>query len=221
MTHMKWALLQKGFTIVELLIVIVIIAILAAITIVAYNGIQGRAVEAGITADLQSNTQKLEQDKILGGSDNYEPDAITKYLTTTGNHSTVEYVYGSKSTFCFQATGTRQASQVYYVHSNKGITSVTKGACPSPSGSASARCIAGQVHITMTQLNDVGQNVTMNFSTAYGSYTVSANTGSSGSFTTNSRLASIPKALTTVTINSVTPGAFNDIRYYVLPAFSC
>ena len=32
-----------GFTIVELLIVIVVIGILAAITIVAYNGIQDRA----------------------------------------------------------------------------------------------------------------------------------------------------------------------------------
>lgn len=34
---------QKGFTIVELLIVIVVIGILAAITIVAFNGIQQRA----------------------------------------------------------------------------------------------------------------------------------------------------------------------------------
>jgi prepilin-type N-terminal cleavage/methylation domain-containing protein len=34
---------QKGFTIVELLIVIVVIAILAAISIVAYSGIQNRA----------------------------------------------------------------------------------------------------------------------------------------------------------------------------------
>jgi len=34
---------DRGFTIVELLIVIVVIAILAAITIVAYNGVQNRA----------------------------------------------------------------------------------------------------------------------------------------------------------------------------------
>jgi len=43
---------QGGFTIVELLIVIVVIAILAAIVIVAYNVIQERAREAKIGADL-------------------------------------------------------------------------------------------------------------------------------------------------------------------------
>jgi len=37
---------RRGFTIVELLIVIVVVAILAAITIVAYNGIQTRAKNA-------------------------------------------------------------------------------------------------------------------------------------------------------------------------------
>jgi prepilin-type N-terminal cleavage/methylation domain-containing protein len=43
---------QKGFTIVELLIVIVVIGILAAITIVAYNGVTQRAQEAKISSDV-------------------------------------------------------------------------------------------------------------------------------------------------------------------------
>lgn len=41
---------QTGFTIVELLIVIVVIGILAAITIVAYNGVQQRANNSAIIA---------------------------------------------------------------------------------------------------------------------------------------------------------------------------
>ena len=35
--------MKRGFTIVELLIVIVVIAILAAISVVAYNGVQERS----------------------------------------------------------------------------------------------------------------------------------------------------------------------------------
>lgn len=49
---------KQGFTIVELLIVIVVIAILAAITIVAYNGIQQRARNAQRIAAAQQ-WQKL------------------------------------------------------------------------------------------------------------------------------------------------------------------
>lgn len=45
---------QKGFTIVELLIVIVVIGILAAITIVAYNGLQARSRDSIRKADLAS-----------------------------------------------------------------------------------------------------------------------------------------------------------------------
>ncbi len=43
---------MNGFTIVELLIVIVVIAILASISVVAYNGIQSRARDADRMNDL-------------------------------------------------------------------------------------------------------------------------------------------------------------------------
>lgn len=51
---------KSGFTIVELLIVIVVIGILAAITIVAYNGIQERGRDAERSSDIRQLHQALE-----------------------------------------------------------------------------------------------------------------------------------------------------------------
>lgn len=45
---------QSGFTIVELLIVIVVIVILATISIIAYNGIQERSRATAVTNDIKA-----------------------------------------------------------------------------------------------------------------------------------------------------------------------
>lgn len=54
---MEWGS-RKGFTIVELLIVVVVIAILAAITFVAYSGIQAQAKTSSSLATVEQVSQK-------------------------------------------------------------------------------------------------------------------------------------------------------------------
>lgn len=51
----------SGFTIVELLVTIVVIAILATISVVAYTGIQDRASDAVISSDLAQISRQMRQ----------------------------------------------------------------------------------------------------------------------------------------------------------------
>jgi general secretion pathway protein G len=58
---------RRGFTIVELLIVIVVIGVLAAITIVAYSGIQNRTSDAAVQADLKNYGGIIARYKVDNG----------------------------------------------------------------------------------------------------------------------------------------------------------
>lgn len=71
---------ERGFTIVELLIVIVVIAILAAITIVAYNGIQNRAK----TTKAQTNAAAAQKVAEAYNADNSRyPGTSAEFSSTT------------------------------------------------------------------------------------------------------------------------------------------
>lgn len=60
-------MLKKGFTITELLIVIVIIGIISSIVFVSYSGFSGRAVEASIKTDLYNAANLIKMDYTVEG----------------------------------------------------------------------------------------------------------------------------------------------------------
>lgn len=66
MVRKRWS--NNGFTIVELLIVVVVIAILAAVTIVAFNGAQDRARNARVANDLNQLNKKIQMYAIENGA---------------------------------------------------------------------------------------------------------------------------------------------------------
>jgi prepilin-type N-terminal cleavage/methylation domain-containing protein len=60
--HTSWKRLKlKGFTIVELLIVIVVIGILATISIVTYNGVQKTARDKAIVSDIDAVSSEVSR----------------------------------------------------------------------------------------------------------------------------------------------------------------
>lgn len=86
---------QTGFTIVELLIVIVVIAILAAITIVAYNGIQNQSKASSLKSELSQVTKALETKKIVNG---VYPSSLADVNVTS---SKLTYHYNQRAnTYC-------------------------------------------------------------------------------------------------------------------------
>jgi len=105
---------SKGFTIVELLIVVVVIAILAAITIVAYNGITQRASVAVVQNALASAQKKIGL-YTVDNADSYPATLSDAGLSSNSNGVTLQYSVNNTSTpkgYCVSATTTQAAA--YY-----------------------------------------------------------------------------------------------------------
>lgn len=129
--HKSLILRQKGFTIVELLIVIVVITILAAVTIVSYNGISKRAAAVTLQSDLRQIADQLGTSRVDSGSypltASITPNSYFKHSDGTN----LEYTSTDGTAFCITASST-QAQDNYYFDSAVG--KVMEGKCSGHTG---------------------------------------------------------------------------------------
>jgi prepilin-type N-terminal cleavage/methylation domain-containing protein len=134
--------LNKGFTIVELLIVVVVIAVLAAITIVAYTGIQNRAKASAAETAASQVSKKLkvyfiENAEVYpaaagqAGIDNLAPLGFTNSTNTTYEYSANNSI--NPKTFCVTVT----ANSVSY-YSSQDTAEPQLGGCPGHSANGVA-----------------------------------------------------------------------------------
>lgn len=151
---------QTGFTIVELLIVVVVIAILAAITIVSYNGIQSQALESSLKADLKNATSQLGVDKVL--TDTF-PTSLATANSGKGIQSSpdtlLRYTYQSDNgSYCLVASSIKMSNKMFSTKSDD--QSIRAGSCsatfiwvsrgPTQSGCSPVTCY--RLRVTMQNL---------------------------------------------------------------------
>ena len=104
---------QMGFTIVELLIVIVVIGILAAITIVAYNGVQDRAKAVSASSAASQIAKSVKKYQTENGT---YPSSLGDIGVSNGNGTTYSYVtVPATKSFCVAA---QSGAAVYSVQNN-------------------------------------------------------------------------------------------------------
>jgi prepilin-type N-terminal cleavage/methylation domain-containing protein len=117
---------RKGFTIVELLIVIVVIGILAAITIVAYNGIQSRARTTTLTSDLINAAKQMGAANATTGSYPSTLPSDMKYSPGVGMSLAST---GDPNTFCINAQLTQSGDPLRMYYDSGSGGGATPGVC--------------------------------------------------------------------------------------------
>lgn len=133
----------RGFTLVELLIVIVVIAILAAITIIAYNGVQNKA---HTTAANSAASEVIKKAALYQTENNAYPATLSVLQTATAGFTTSDPAFLSSSdvhdqgstvmssgpsqdntVFYYKCTGGNGAMAVYWDYSASATKVLTTG----------------------------------------------------------------------------------------------
>ncbi len=126
---------KQGFTVVELVIIIIVIGILASITILGYGTWRSSVTERQLKSDLNGVIAAMDNAR------NFDKDGYPVYeegkqfdnsnsIFESSDDVVLTYAWGDAKSYCIQASSAQSAGIIFFINTANGNTEVKPGSCP-------------------------------------------------------------------------------------------
>lgn len=127
---------RKGFTIVEILVVIVILGILASLSYFAFNSWRDRVAESELKSDLNGLYAGMESARnwsngypVLTQGATFDGNTTTKNIFKQSDNVTLTYYQGDSGTYCIDAVSKARPSISFFLNTANGNKEPKRGTC--------------------------------------------------------------------------------------------
>lgn len=134
--HIRYSRSSRGFTVVELLVVIIIISILVAISYFGFNMWRSNITKTALTSDLKGVHTGMESAKnwnngypLFAAGSTFDGNATTKSVFKQSKDNTLTYRSGTSTTYCIDATNAKEPSVRMFLNIAGGNKEPKKGTC--------------------------------------------------------------------------------------------
>lgn len=124
-----------AFTVVEMLVVITVIALLAAIAVISYGGWRNHTAEANVKSDLVGLKSAMEKQRgwnnsypVLTAGAVFNGSGDTSFFTSSDD-VILEYYAGNSEEYCINGTSIYNSSIQFYIDTRASSLEVQEGEC--------------------------------------------------------------------------------------------
>lgn len=127
---------QNGFTVVEILVVIIVLGILVSASYFAFNSWRDRVAESELKSDLNGLYSAMESARnwskgypVLSAGTLFDGNSTTKGIFTQSTNVKLTYDQGDSTKYCVEAVSRARPSITMYLNTTNGNREPKKGLC--------------------------------------------------------------------------------------------